>query len=72
MKKLFMIIAALAMTALFAQANEMENGKAVAEDAVQQTTESAPVQQQSKEDAEKAAEEAADQKTDEAKTSEKD
>jgi len=62
-----MIIAALAMTALFAQANEMEKAKAVLEDAVQQTTENAPVQKQSKEDAEKAA----DQKTDEAKTSEK-
>lgn len=55
------------MTALFAQANEMEKAKAVVEDAVQQTTENAPGQKQSKEDAEKAA----DQKTDEAKTSEK-
>ncbi|OQX50514.1 MAG: hypothetical protein B5M46_00170 [Epsilonproteobacteria bacterium 4484_20] len=67
MKKLLMIIAALAMTALFAQANEMDKVKAVAEDAVQQATESAPVQKQTEENAEKAAE----QKTEEVQTPEK-
>jgi hypothetical protein len=55
------------MTALFAQANDMEKVKAVAEDAVHQATESAPVQKQAKEDAEKTAE----QKTDEAQAAEK-
>jgi Skp family chaperone for outer membrane proteins len=67
MKKLLMIIAALAMTALFAQANDMEKVKAIAEDAVHQAAESAPVQKEAKEDAEKTAE----QKTDEAQAAEK-
>jgi len=67
MKKLLMMIAALAMTALFAQANDMEKMKAVAENAVQQATESAPAQKQTEENAEKAAE----QKTEEAQASEK-
>jgi ABC-type transporter MlaC component len=67
MKKLLMIIASLAMTALFAQANEMEKVKAVAEDAVQQATESVSDQKQTAETAEQAAK----QKADEAKASEK-
>jgi len=66
MKKLLMIAAALAMTAIAAQANDMEKIKAVAENAVKQTAEGVPGHKE----AEKTAEKTAEKRSDDVKVSE--
>jgi ABC-type transporter MlaC component len=62
-KKHLMIVAALAMTTLFVQANDMETVKSIAEKAVKQTTDNAPVQKQAEEKAEKTLEKKVEEKT---------
>ena len=66
MKQLLMIVAALAVTTLFAQANETVKAESVTADTVKQATEAAPSQK----NGDTATHNDADQKADE-KTTEK-
>jgi len=63
MKKYLMIIAALAISTLFAQANDMEQVKAAAQKAVQKSADTAPVQKQAEEKTAKTLEKKVDEKT---------
>jgi len=62
-KKHLMMIAALAVTTLFVQANDMETVKSIAEKAVKQTTDNTPVKKEAEEKAEKTLEKKVDEKT---------